>query len=359
MKKLNLIEPTLHDQTGHAYSYTSSLINANTNFGLNIDIWIDKRAKSLFSKKKCTTHLYFSRRIRRIQKFFLYRKLVSSPDSIFICTAEWLDLVILNFLNKKSISNNTKIFLHFHQFTLKKNRLDKLKKIANNNPNFIILAPTTRLIDIFKTAGFKNCHALGCPSFIPQVKQQLNATNFEKILYAGAARNDKGFSRIIDLLLFFRNNGDNTHFSIQISPPHSSQHDPQTQEALDRLKLAPKHNLTLHKETLDYKDYQQLFMNSICLLIYDESYQNKFSGIALDAFYAGCPIVTITNTWMADTVQRFNAGVTITNHSCHNITVAINTIKNNYSEFHNNAKLAAKTLFKEHDPKHTLELIVA
>lgn len=101
--------------------------------------------------------------------------------------------------------------------------------------------------------------------------------------------------------------------------------------------------------------YQALFTNAICLLIYDiNNYHDKFSGVVLDACYAGCPIITVANTWMGDTVNRFNAGIVLNNCTPAHILTAVKTIQQNYSFYASNADQAAITLAKEHDPKNTL-----
>ena len=67
MLKLHLIEPTLFDQTGHGFSYTSSLVQANNNL-FNINVWLDTRGVDITKKLSCITHTYFYRKLRRIQK---------------------------------------------------------------------------------------------------------------------------------------------------------------------------------------------------------------------------------------------------------------------------------------------------
>ena len=107
-----------------------------------------------------------------------------------------------------------------------------------------------------------------------------------------------GFPLVIDLLSYLRKTGNELSFEIQISTPTSLRYDKATQIALNKLKALPKQNLITHKQTLNKTQYQNLFPGAICLLIYDhKSYHDKFSGVALDAFYAGCPVITATNTF--------------------------------------------------------------
>ena len=358
MRNLHLIEPTLFDQTGHGFSYNSSIIKANNSW-FNMHIWLDKRGSKLFADLDCISHPYFYRRLRRLQKIVLYYKLLTTDSVVFICTTELTDLIIINWLYK-ILSVKAKVFLHFHQFNIKKKKLNILQKIAKTNPDFYIFTTTAKLTAVFQAQGFKKCRTIHCPSFIRN-DITVNATKkFEKVIYAGAARKDKGFAAVVDFVGYIKKIEEDLPFAIQISPPNSGRYDQISQIAIQKLETLPQDNLTLYKTTLEQTKYQALFVNAICLMIYDsDSYYNKFSGVLLDAFYAGCPIVTTPGSYMEDVINRFKAGIIITDRNPETILNAINTIKNNYIFYSNNVNHAATILAKEHDPKNTLLAVLA
>lgn len=356
-KILNLIEPTLFDQTGHSYGYVQSLIAANKDLEFDLNIWLDKRGKSLLENSSCKSHPYFYRPLRQVQKLFLYWKLNRRAEIIFISTTELWDLKILRFYSKY-FKSRAKIVLHFHQFKQVPAKIKYLQQIAADCSNIEILVPTQKLADFFKAQGFTQCMVIPCPTFSPKRQVKNTVAQFNKILYAGAARRDKGFPTVVSLLQHFREQKNYLPFEIQVSAPNSQRYDSATQEALQSLHSINKNSLTLHKETLDQLQYLELFNNAICLLLYDQKeYKDKFSGIALDAFYAGCPIITAKNTWMGDTCEKYGAGIALDNYSNDGIQAAIDTIVNNYALYHNNAKQAAIELAKIHDPKNTLMYI--
>jgi glycosyltransferase involved in cell wall biosynthesis len=359
MSELHLIEPTLFDQTGHGYSYTKSMLEAaDQRFNLTLHLWLDKRGQDLFPKTLCQAHLFFYRKFRQVQKFFLYFSLLKKNTSLYICTSETIDFILLDFLCHSLQLSNNPIFLHFHQFTQKKHKLNTLQKIAHRNPNFFIFTPTIALSQLFKDHGFKHCHTLPCPTFMPATPKTHQAPSFQRLLYAGAARADKGFPTIINLLETLRKNNDLTPFSIQISPPNSNRYDHASTCALTQLKKLPKDNLVLYHTTLPEHTYQSVFKGAISLLLYDNQiYHNKFSGVALDAFYAGSPIITTPNTWIAETVLRFQAGLVLKNNTQAHLIESIQLIQNNYVDYSHRALLAQNTLKKEHDPKNTLSLV--
>lgn len=356
---INLIEPTLYDQTGHSYGYVLSLINANSNFNLDLHIWLDRRGKNLLVNTPCTANAYFFRPLRQLQKIFLYLKLLRRTETIFISTTELWDFKILAFYCKY-ITVKAKIILHFHQFKQTNSKITALKKLVQAAKDFTIITPTDRLTNIFIASGFNNCKTVACPTFSAPRDVHNNTAQFSKILYAGAARRDKGFPVVINLLQHFRAQQNNTIFEIQVSAPNSQRYDEATQQALQLLQSIPSNNLILHTATLDQSQYLDLFNDSICLLLYDKNdYSDKFSGVALDAFYAGCPIITVKNTWMGDTAEKYQAGIAL--EDCSNIAIqqAIETIISNYAQFNDNAKQAAVALSTKHDPSNTLAALTS
>lgn len=354
--KLHLIEPTLFDQTGHGYSYAISLIEAQENTGEEFHVWLDRRGSGLFKELSCVTHPYFFRKTRQLQKLFLYAKLLRKPETIFIATSELLDLQIVDRL-QKYIRIKANLFFHFHQFKQTEKKLNALSDIAKRNPHFNIMAPTQGLINIFKQAGFPTCTHVPCPSYRPSQTDRQNFT-FNKVVYAGAARTDKGFPKVIELVEYLANKLENIPLELQVSPPNSLRYDTQTKSALDRLEQIQYQALSLHKSTLNKEAYLKLFEGSISLLVYDyEQYANKFSGVTLDALMAGCPIITTANTWMGEVAERFKAGIALKEHTPEQLYLAISAIKENYDFYHKNALKAAAILIEEHDPVNTLNII--
>jgi glycosyltransferase involved in cell wall biosynthesis len=354
--KLNLIETTLHDLTGHSYSYVQCLLKANEAYNFDMHVWMDRRAKNLLDKSVCTPHPYFYRPLRQLQKIFLYFKLLRQPGVIFVGTSELWDLQILAFF-AKHFKPKAKVFVHSHQFKQTPKKIASLKRIAQLGLDFTLVTPTEKLANIFREQGLR-CDVLECPTYPPMTNMPNKTAKFSKVLYAGAARSDKGFSDVIKVLKYNRAQGKNTLFEIQISPPSSGRYDAGVQVALQELHALPHRNLILHQDTLTEEQYLHLFENAICLLIYKQKdYHDKFSAVALDSFYAGCPIITAKNTWMGDVAQRYNAGVALDSYAPELVQAAIDKISANYLEYHNNAKRAARELLELHDPKRTLEYI--
>jgi hypothetical protein len=355
MKKtrLNIIEPTLSDQSGHCYSYVKSLVDANEHARLNV--WINQQGASLFDPKKAVIHSIFHKRWRKLQLYFLYRRLLKRNEAIFVPTAGRIDMAFLSRLQKKRPSQSP-IHLHFHQFNQTPKKIALLEQWAQSNPHWHILAPTERLLSVFKNAGFKHCTRAHCPSFAPNTTSTPQA--FSHLLFAGAARHDKGFSHVCAFAAFMNTQKQTWPLTLQISTPSSGRYDTDTEQSIKLLHQTHNPLIRLNTNTLDQAEYLSQFQGSICLLLYSPSgYADKFSGVTLDAIFQGAPIITVANTWMGDTVQRYDLGVVLTTREASAVYQAAKHIVENYSTYQENCFIARNTLKALHDPKNTLDLI--
>ncbi|WP_267257069.1 glycosyltransferase [Coxiella endosymbiont of Ornithodoros maritimus] len=356
MRELHIIEPTLADQTGHCHAYVHSLIQANAAFKYDLHVWLNRRGCTLYPGARVRFRPYFRHRWRKLQKFFCLRSLLCSGKTIFIPTAGRIDLIYLDWLLKEK-KYEGKLFLHFHQFKVSEKKMALLKKIAKKNPEFIMMAPTAKLLTIFQESGFQHCELVACPTYGAPLRS-LEENSFKKVVYAGAARVDKGFPEVVSFLEYLAEKEKSLPIELQISPPFSGRYDEKSKATLLRLANIPLSKLIIHDRALDQADYQRLFIGGIGLLVYDGvSYQDKFSGVTLDALYAGCPIITVNNTWMGEVVERFQAGKVIDYRSPECIYEALCLIRCDYARFQENAKRAGKILSREHDPANTLKII--
>jgi len=357
-KTIHLIEPTLQDETGHCCGYVTALLEASKNTDLKLELWIGNKAEPLFnnySKKHC----FFQRRLRKLQTIFLYYRLLKNQETIFIPTAGQFDLGVLSWLSTFIATKNSHIFLHFHQYKITDKKILALKKIAANHPEFNILAPTAKLLSIFTDHGFKNCFLAPCPSHIRSNTKTKFSGVFKYILYAGAARNDKGFSTLVKLINYLDEIKSNIPVVVQISPNHVGRYDEKTELAVQELKKSSYPYLTIYQTSLSKNAYLDLFEDAICLQLYDHNiYQDKFSGVTLDALYAACPIITTEGTtWISDTVNRFEAGTVVNDLTPANLHLEIEKISANYAKIQQNALHAGEILRVEHDPLNTLKII--
>src|SRR3989338_3059650 len=354
---IQVVEPTLRDETGHCYSYITSLLEASKEINLNLELWIARKTQVVFDLPFAMHH-YFLKRCRRLQQFWLYFRFLLKHQPFFVQTAGRVDLIILHILSKFGLLTN-KVFLHFHQFRKTEKKLKQLRSMHQLHNNVKIFTPTDGLSKIFQNAGFKQVIVVPCFSF--QCSTNLpRSDSFRKLLFAGAARADKGFSVVVDFIAYLIEKRINIPFDCQISPPHSGRYDAQSKLSLTKLNSLSASWLTLYKTSLNKQKYLALFEGAICLLPYDPTaYSDKFSAVLLDALLAGCPVIVSKNTWMSEIVQRFGAGITIHDNTPLTLLAAVEKIIDNYEIYRNKASDASEILRLEHSPKKVLEAIVS
>jgi glycosyltransferase involved in cell wall biosynthesis len=332
-------------ETGHCYSFVNSLCQSS--HGRRLCLWVNRYANISFSGTNIQLKRYFYRRIRRLQCYFLYKKLLVSPGKLFISTAGIIDLVLLNWASSGAVQKN-KVYLYFHWFNTSEKKFAIFKRLARKQPNIVILGPTHSVVKVFEEAGFDNAHIVPYPISAQTRMGRDERVDFKGLLYAGAARQDKGISHVVDLVEYMDKLALKIPFKLQNSPNHHGQYDAETKADLQRLAKINYPYLETFPETLNTAEYSNLFVGVICIQLYNpELFADRVSGVTLDALSAGSPIVATAGSWIARMVQRFDAGVVIDSTAPEKILSAIQEIIANYSRYNTNAFAAGLTLRQE------------
>jgi glycosyltransferase involved in cell wall biosynthesis len=343
---INIVEPTLATAAGHCSSFINSLINASTGNVL-FRLWASRSATVSFNKPYVELHKYFYRRLRRLQSYFLYQKLLKSGQKIFISTAGRTDLLLLNWAARGPIPFG-QVFLYFHWFNPSPQKVLSLKKMAIKQPNLTILGPTPSVVSIFKEAGFINARVVPYP-ITPRIREELSdLQRFRYLLYAGAARQDKGFKYLVDLIKYFYIVKLDIPVTIQTSAEHLGKCDAETLADIERLKSISYPYLTMLTEVLSVEEYENLYSGAIVMQLYDKNdFTDRISGVTLDALSAGCPVISTSGTWIARMVERFEAGIVLENLSPEAVLKSVEVIMADYPTYNANANRAGQTLQQE------------
>lgn len=343
---INVVEPTLMTEAGHCYSFISALCKAGDE-SRTLCLWINRHADLAFAGKNIELRKYFFRKTRRLQSFFLYKKLLALPEKLFISTAGRVDLLLLDWA-AKGVVPPEKVYLYFHWFNADDKKLANLKKIARKQPNLKILGPTPSVVKVFQDAGFSNAQVVPYPISKQDAPHQVAPPKFTHLLYAGAARQDKGFAHIVNLIAYLHEHGMQIPVTLQTSAEHRGEYDATTQADIQHLQAIAYPHLRLRTETLNTSEYADLFAGAICLQLYDPSaFADRISGVTLDAFSSGCPIVATAGTWIARMVQRFDAGVVVDDTSAPQVLPAIQRVIAEYARYSEHTRAAGKTLQEE------------
>jgi glycosyltransferase involved in cell wall biosynthesis len=350
---LHVIEPTLTGWAGHCHSFLSSICSAVGDTPLKL--WIGRGATFYAHSDYVQIEPYFIRPIRRIQAFILYRRLLAQPNRIFISTATRIDLSLLHFAARGTIKPG-QVFCYFHWFRPTPKKIECLKKLAGKQPNLVILGPTESAIESFRKAGFQNVRLVPYP-ITPRTTPE-NKASFRHLIFAGIARQDKGITRIADLVEHLAKEGGDLPVIVQASADHRSRYDNKTAQDIQRLENAGYLHLQLIETALPQDEYLALFDGGICLQPYDPAdFADRISGISLDALSAGCPLIVTAGTWSAHVVERFGAGLVLDDLSASSLLSAIRTILANCATFQDKARHAGQTLQREYGASQLAEIL--
>lgn len=356
---VHVIEPTLEGVSGHCFNLVKSLCEAGR--GLDLRLWVGRQAElPELERLASAVHPYFRRKIRKPQAFLLYRKLLRRPGHIVITTATTLDLYALDW-GASAVIPPGKAFLYFHQVRrLKEKKLERFRHLAAKQPHVMVMGTTPAIEQIFRECGFRHTATLSLPPGIDAEAFPAEPAPFRHLLFAGAARADKGFGAIVDLVEHLAKLEQTVPVAVQTSADHYGKYDPVTKADLERLRSVTYPPLTQLPDALMPKEYAELFAGGISLQPYKrEEYASKMSGITLDSLSAGCPVVTISGTSMADIVARFDAGVVVEEPAPEALWRASEKIIQEYGGYRDRARAAGERIRHENSWAPLVEALKA
>jgi glycosyltransferase involved in cell wall biosynthesis len=181
---------------------------------------------------------------------------------------------------------------------------------------------------------------------------------FRALLFAGAARRDKGFASIVDLVALLQERRESIPVAIQTSAKHYGKVD--VVEDVERLQQLDYACLQTHPQTLSSSEYFRLFHGAICLQPYErQEFAGRVSAVTVDALASGAPIITTAGTWMGRTVERLEAGFALEDLSAPALYAAAHTLIDQYELYSANARKAAEVIHEEHSGAHLLRAVLS
>lgn len=345
---LHVVEPTLVDATGHCFSFLDSLCRAGGDYPFTV--WGGHGSVVSFPGNVVVKR-YFRRRIRRLQAWWLYRALLRQPGRVFISTAGRSDLILLDLAARNAVAPG-KVVAYVHWFRPSPARERQLARLAVRQPEIRILAPTESVCAAFRAAGFRHTHLVPYPVSPTAAKPRSNAAQgFRHLLFAGAARPDKGFADVVRLVELLSRAKQAIPISLQTSAQHYGKADKSVIASLERLDAIEYPYLRRYDSTLRPADYSELFCGAICLQLYSRSdFADRVSGITLDALGQGSPIVALSGTWMARIVEEFGAGLVVEEPAPEVLLAAVSKLMASYGQYQHRAYEAGREVQRRHHP---------
>lgn len=351
MLDVNVVEPTLASDAGHCAAIFGSLYRAAPE--LPYRLWVDRHAEApSVAATGVPLVRHFFRSLRKLQAITLYRRLLRGPAPLYVPTATYFDLRAIDAMAGHTLPPD-KAFLYFHKLRLSDKRRARLRAVARRQPNLHLLGAAPDIAHRLREAGFRRVDVV-----IP-INAEANAASpnhrFRHVLYAGAARADKGFCHVVDLASELAAQNADLPLCVQTTGDHYGRYDALTAADLKRLRTITYPHLTTVDATPDRIAYAQLFPGAICLQPYDRGeYADKTSSVTFDALLAGAPIVTLSGTPMARLVAETGAGIVVDDARPATLRAAAEAIRADFAGYAGRAQTAGA----QFDPKRAWEPLI-
>jgi len=341
-RTVHVVEPTLEDYAGHCHALVRSFCDA-AGGRLNVKLWAGRNAANLGFAPQVEVLPYFRRRLRLLQLLMLFRRLLRVRDEpVVVMTARRFDLTLARLAAGGALKPG-RLFLYFHWFRQTPKHIAYLRKAAAARLQVTILATTESATAVFESAGFERVVYLPYPT--TAVPADGGDAGFRHLLYAGAARADKGFRHVVDLVELLHQRGMQVPITVQASAEHYGKYDEATRANLRRLEHSGYASLRLARETLDPVQYAELFWGAICLQPYEkDDFRDRVSGVTLDALTYGAPVIGPAGTWIARQFAENSAGVALEDMGAESMLGAAQTMMASYDRYRANALAAGRRL---------------
>jgi glycosyltransferase involved in cell wall biosynthesis len=357
--RIHIVEPTLESEAGHCHSFVQSICKARREGDGEITVYAGSRARLPGLESPGVRVVpFFHRRFRRPEAFFLYRRLLREPGRILVSTAGRADMLSLSLAAGGTVPPG-KVFLYLHWVTPTPSKKEFFRRMSARQPNLVLMGPTGTVAGVFRSCGFRDVRTVPYPITPADPDPSAAGGRFRHVLYAGAARRDKGFPRVVDLVRRLAEAGAEVPMAVQASASHYGKYDEGVLAELARLREAAYPSLRMIPDTLGAREYRAMFEGAIVLQPYSrDDFTDRISGVTLDAFSAGAPIVATSGTWMARSAERFGAGVGLDDLTPEALLRAVETIRADYPRFRRNAIEAGRALQAEHGARQLLDAVM-
>jgi glycosyltransferase involved in cell wall biosynthesis len=354
---LHVVEPTLTGEAGHQLSFSESVWLAAQ--GGPVKVWASRAARLPGTPPWVTVERHFYRALRRLQAPLLYRRLLGQPGRILVATAARLDLIWLDWAAGRRPIPPGKVNLYFHWFRDSASKRRTIERVARRHPGLVVLGPTPSVVEIFRACGVQRAEVAPYPITPPRAGAPPAEVPFSHLLFAGAARQDKGFGRLVDLVEHLARLGERLPVAFQRAPS-PDRYEEATRRDLGRLDRLGYPALRTEAEPLPAAAYAALYQGAICIQPYDQvDFADRVSGVTLDALTAGCPVVALQGTWTARAVARFGAGQVVADARPETLLAAVRQVVERYPEYRAAALRGGAALQEENDGRRLYAALMA
>jgi hypothetical protein len=252
----------------------------------------------------------------------------------------------------------SRLVLFFHWVRTSEEKTRRLSALARKRPGFRVVGPTPLIVEQLRQVGFSRAALVPYP--IPPVETPAAPVPFRHLLYGGAARLDKGFDRVVDLVEHLHRSRSSLPVVVQTSSRHYGKTDPRIVAHLERLESVGYPNLQTWPQTLDGAAYGKQFEGAVCLQLYDRAeFADRVSVVTFDALSRGAPVVAFAGTWLGRLIERFGAGAALNDASPAALGEAVERIAADYARYSAAALEGGRVLQREFHASRLLDAVLA
>jgi len=374
--KIALIEPYLVDYTGHFYNFVTELRR-----GFNkayqedvVDIFVSKKcildkpfSKILPEVKNLGRRNFFARIFEHLLfllRFYKVLRKIKKNYDILVFTSsvdDWRVLLLAYSLNTKK---PTFMYIHNISFNAKQKLILKYLGWRKKNHLYILSAVEAENVqpDLINFLRNKHCKLLLGAPYPLRILQNFpslhKSGNIFYISYLGDARKEKGFIEFVNFIFYSKRNKLNNSFILQCNSPRWG-YEPEVENVAKNIKKENLEGVILIDQNLTSEEYKKnLIDSSVVFLLYDpKRYAYYISGILLEAFSYGKPVVVRKGSWLEWQVSRYGGGVIVEDARPETIRSAVEKIKLDYEKYSRGAFEAGKELYKKHNGVELAKLI--
>jgi glycosyltransferase involved in cell wall biosynthesis len=352
---IHVVEPTLVDEAGHCHAFLGAVCGSSPQEVFHV--WAGRQVGRFYQDlPQVTLHAHFVRSLRRIQAGLLYRRLLRAPGRILVPTAGATDLLTVDFAAKGRVPPGKATFF-FHWIRPSKSKRARLGLVAKRQPNLKVLGAAQEIVDLLREVGFERCQLVPYP-VSTQARPPEGPAVFRYLLFAGAARRDKGFGNVVDLVARLDEKGEAIPVAVQTSAKHYGK--VEVADEIDRLYGIEYRALQTYPQTLPSAEYFRLFHGAICLQPYErQEFVGRVSAVTVDALASGAPVITTAGTWMGRTIERLDAGIALEDLSASALHAAACKVIEEYDRYSTNARKAAEAIQEENSGAHLVRAVLS
>ncbi len=230
--------------------------------------------------------------------------------------------------------------------------------MARRRPDLRLLTTTETVRDTLASCGFRNVRHVPYPTPVAAGVDGSDPS-FRHLLFAGAARRDKGFQRVVDLVERLAEADERIPVLIQTVGDFYGRLSPEVQADIRRLHGLNYAALRTEPASLDESEYRRVFQGAVCLQLYHPvEFADRVSGVTLDALASGAPLLVHQGTWMARVVNRFGAGAAVEVDDIQAALEGLRRLVSDYRKYSEAARRGGVALAEEHDPLRLVEAVL-